>query len=125
MQVKSIAECSKGSILQYFQPSLSYHFRLRPLFCLYLSGRLRQVLLYTPVLEEIFTIPAWYRLSCDPWSWVQIHTQTNTAGSNGPTSLCGEQQVAHLFTHFFMFNSTEHEIYHANNMGESSKFQKS
>ena len=26
MQVKSIAECSKGSILQYFLPSLSYHF---------------------------------------------------------------------------------------------------
>ena len=25
MQVKSIAECSKGSILQYFRPSLSYH----------------------------------------------------------------------------------------------------
>ena len=24
MQVKSIAECSKGSILQYFRPSLSY-----------------------------------------------------------------------------------------------------
>ena len=26
MQVKSIAECSKGSILQYFRPSLSNHF---------------------------------------------------------------------------------------------------
>ena len=25
MQVKSIAECSKGSILQYFRPSFSYH----------------------------------------------------------------------------------------------------
>ena len=79
---------------------------------------------YTPVLEEVFTIPAWHWLSCDPWSWVQIHTQTNTARSNGPTSLCGEQQVAHIFT-FFMFNSTKHEIYHANNMGENSKFPKS
>ena len=29
MQVKSIAECSKGSILQYFQPTLSYHLSLR------------------------------------------------------------------------------------------------
>ena len=46
MQVKGIAECSKGSILQYFRPSLSYQFSLRPLFCLFLSGRLRQVLLY-------------------------------------------------------------------------------
>ena len=46
MQVKSIAECSKGSILQYFQPSLSYHLSLRPLLCLFMSGHLRQVLLY-------------------------------------------------------------------------------
>ena len=32
MQVKSIAECSPWSILQYFRPSLSYHLPLRPLF---------------------------------------------------------------------------------------------
>ena len=44
MQVKSIAECSNGSILQYFGPSLSYHLSLRSLFCLFLSGCLRQVL---------------------------------------------------------------------------------
>ena len=43
---QSIAECSKGSILQYYWPSLSYHLSLRSLFCLFLSGRLRQVLLY-------------------------------------------------------------------------------
>ena len=35
-----------GSILQYFKPSLSYHLSLRSLFCLFLSGGLRQVLLY-------------------------------------------------------------------------------
>ena len=35
MQVKNIAECSKGSILQYFCPSLSYHLPLRSLFCLF------------------------------------------------------------------------------------------
>ena len=35
MQVKSIAECSKGSILQYFRPSLSYHLSSRYLFCLF------------------------------------------------------------------------------------------
>ena len=28
---QGIAECSKGSILQYFRPSLSYHLSLRPL----------------------------------------------------------------------------------------------
>ena len=46
MQVKSIAECSNGSILQYFQPALSYHLSFRALFCLVLSGCLRKVLLY-------------------------------------------------------------------------------
>ena len=56
MQVKSIAECSKGSILQYFRPSLSYHFSLRPLFCILLSGRLRQVLLYS--LDHTFLLHA-------------------------------------------------------------------
>ena len=54
IKVTSIAECSKwsilqnaprGSILQYFRPSLSYHLSLRYLFCLFLSGCLRQVLM--------------------------------------------------------------------------------
>ena len=30
------------SILQYFRPSISYHMSLRPLFCQFLSGHLRQ-----------------------------------------------------------------------------------
>ena len=34
------------SILQYFQPSLTSTICLRPLFCIFLSGPLRQVLLY-------------------------------------------------------------------------------
>ena len=42
MQVKSIAECSKESILQYFKPSLSYNLSFRSLFCLFLSGCLSQ-----------------------------------------------------------------------------------
>ena len=45
MQVKSILECSKKSILQYIQPLLSYHLSFRSLFCLFLCGCLRQVLL--------------------------------------------------------------------------------
>ena len=32
VQVKSIAECSDGSILQYFRPSLNFHLSFRPLF---------------------------------------------------------------------------------------------
>ena len=35
------------SILQYFRLSLSYHLSLRPLFCQFLRGHLKQVLLYT------------------------------------------------------------------------------
>ena len=50
MKVEGIAECSKGSILQYFRPSLSYHLSLRPLFFLFLSGHLRQVLLYNHLI---------------------------------------------------------------------------
>ena len=40
MPNKSIAECSKWSILQYFQPSLSYHLSSRSLLSPFLSGRL-------------------------------------------------------------------------------------
>ena len=40
------------SILQYFQPSLSYHLSLQSLFCLFLSGRFTQI---------FFTILSFYR----------------------------------------------------------------
>ena len=52
MQVKSIAECSKGSILQYFLPSLCSHLSLRSLFCLFLSGCFTQVSLYYDTVPE-------------------------------------------------------------------------
>ena len=55
MQVKSIAECSKGGgggILQYVQPSLSYHLSLRSVFCLFLGYRFTQVLLYGTFIVE-------------------------------------------------------------------------
>ena len=54
MQVKSIAECSKGSILQYFWPSSSYNLSLRSLFCLFLSDCSRPVTLY-------LTLSLWLR----------------------------------------------------------------
>ena len=41
MQVKSIAECSPWSFLQYFRPSLSYNLPLRPLFCLFFEWPLK------------------------------------------------------------------------------------
>ena len=43
MQVKSISECSNTFEIR---PILSYHLSLRPLFCLFLSGRFTQVLQY-------------------------------------------------------------------------------
>ena len=43
------------SILQHFRPSLSYHLSLRPLFCLILSGPLRQVLLYMEAQIQPFS----------------------------------------------------------------------
>ena len=46
MKVKNIAECSKGSILQYFQPALSDNWSWKPIFGLFESGRFTQVLLY-------------------------------------------------------------------------------
>ena len=39
MQVKSIAECFNGSILQYFRSSLSYHLSLRTFEVQWLCGR--------------------------------------------------------------------------------------
>ena len=35
MQVKRIAECSKGSILQYFRPSLGYQLSFRPFLSIF------------------------------------------------------------------------------------------
>ena len=47
MKVESIAECSKGSILQYFWPALSDNWSWKPIFGLFKSGRFTQVLLYS------------------------------------------------------------------------------
>ena len=47
MQVKSIAECSKGSILQYFWPSLTYH----------LHWDLCFVYFWVAVLHRFYCIP--------------------------------------------------------------------
>ena len=46
MQVKSLQNAPMGAFCNTFYPSLSYHLSLRSLFCLFLSGCLRQVLLY-------------------------------------------------------------------------------
>ena len=47
-------------MLQYFRPSLSYHLSLRPLFCPFLSSRIRQDLLYIaffPINTPYLSLP--------------------------------------------------------------------
>ena len=46
MNVKSIAECSPWSILQYVWPALSDKWFWKPIFGLFESGRFTQGLLY-------------------------------------------------------------------------------
>ena len=46
MQVKSIAECSKGSVLQSFRPFIKLPLIINIFVLCFLSGCLRQVLLY-------------------------------------------------------------------------------
>ena len=55
----------KGSILKYFQPSLSYHLSFRPLFCLFLSGRFTQVLLYNSIILCMISINVYLITSCE------------------------------------------------------------
>ena len=59
MKVKSIAECSPWSILQYFWPALSNNCSLKPVNGLFESGGVTQVLLHfnknTDIISLIFT----------------------------------------------------------------------
>ena len=67
MKVESIAECSKAwSILQYFGPALSDNLSWKPILVFFLSGRLRQVLLYTCTCTCM---------------WIHVHV----CGSDNPT----------------------------------------
>ena len=50
MKVKSIAECSPWSILQYFLPELSDNWFWQHSFSLFESGRFTQVLLYGKIV---------------------------------------------------------------------------
>ena len=82
----SIAECSKGSIMQYLRPSLNYHMSLRPLFWLFLSGRFfTQVLLYV-FFKEYKTYP-W----CGKWMTLLL------AGLDGADT----DTLVDVFTIFF------------------------
>ena len=53
--VQKYCRMLQENTLQYCQPALSYHLSLRPLFCLFLSGRLRQVSLYNFLTMRIYS----------------------------------------------------------------------
>ena len=46
MKVESIAECSMGSILQYFWPALSDNWSWKPIFGLFESGSFTAIYLH-------------------------------------------------------------------------------
>ena len=56
MDVKSIAECSKGSILQYFWPALSDNLSWKTIFRLFESGPFTQVQLYIVFIYFVYTV---------------------------------------------------------------------
>ena len=86
MQVKSIAECSKGSILQSFWPSLSYHFLTSSFFCLF--DRLLTTCFTVLTNFMYFLFCGVHRLAIR-WIFLlkwDIFT-TKKDGSTGPTAL--------------------------------------
>ena len=103
MQVKSI--------LQYFRPSLSYHLSFRSLFCLFLSGRLRQVLLYITncASKQCQGTKLFCPLSVDSW-WYMTNCASKQCGFSQDTSKCVSLQGLHSlllqkpYIYFFFFN---------------------
>ena len=65
MQVKSIAECSKGGILQYCRPSLSYHLSFRSLFYLLLSASTWIPRSFVLDTSPVFSTSAGIQNGCD------------------------------------------------------------
>ena len=86
MQVKSIAECSKGSILQSFWPSLCYHLLLRPLFCLFFEWLLKTC--FTVLTTYMYFLFCGVRRLAVRWifllKWDFFKTRKD--GSTGPTA---------------------------------------
>ena len=85
MKVKSIAECSKWSILQYFWPALSNNWSWKPFFGLFVSGRFTQVLRIA-----IFWLKKW--ITCLEISFKnQVRIQRGGDRGSGPPP--GKSQV--------------------------------
>ena len=76
MKVESIAECYPWSILQYFWPALSDDWYWKPFFLFFLSGRLRQGLLYVQQdmgnnkIESLIGVQGYKRLYLASLFWI-------------------------------------------------------
>ena len=79
------------SIPQYFWPSLSHTLSLRPLFCLFLSGRLRQVLLYIHCLLTFFKINFFQKL------FQEYYQSVKWSGSRSALIFCQPWYRSKLF----------------------------
>ena len=77
LQVQSIAECSKGSILQYPWPALSNNRFWKTIFGLFESGRFTQVLLYVKIKsanqpehqQSDKNFCYWFPWMCECWTF--------------------------------------------------------
>ena len=71
MQVKSIAECSHWSILQYFLPALSDNWSWEPIFGLFEGGHFVPVLLYTVAynMDCVTCLHAFVKWINDDYPW--------------------------------------------------------
>ena len=86
MQVKSIAECSKGSIQQYFWPSLIYHLSSRYLCFDYFEWPLRTGLLYMLTISlRIRWAKNWNRHLLNKLEgWCTLHSMTRQGSREVP-----------------------------------------
>ena len=94
------------SILQYFRPSLSYHLSFRPLFCLFclfLSGRFTQVLLY--MLNPLSANHNWSR-----WTICDIFGENKTLDLSCESSSSCEKNWSVMCKFWWPFTSYHLEI---------------
>ena len=112
MQVIRIAECSKGSILQYFRPSIGYQLSLRPFILFifewpfYLSFTVFRLThgtmknrhrTRTPTqLQELYTI----KTTNSNWQWINNNSNNRTIALERTVS-----GINNLIGKFFALNS--------------------
>ena len=101
MKVKSIAEC----ILQYFRPSLSCYLSVRSLFCLFLSGHLRQVLLEIQGYEKNISSAVWPVKLND---YIYPTANTNVPSNSALSFSLGRE--SNSLTHIYRTGCGTHEL---------------